>query len=646
MTATFEEDTLVYDCESATVEGLPNPHKDIFRIFACYSYKTDKTLFLTRKEDIQRMIDTHKYLVGFNNNGSIDVEGYDNILLKRLGIKFDYKIMIDLRAIIKQRASQMKIEAGMLGDIIMSYSLKEISEILGIVDKETGKMELDYNLLKKETWTPEEIKLIRDYTQRDIDVTRKMYEWLEEYFWPFRSFLNEEDIRKKVYLTATFAKLVYKIICKQMQWKEEYGEKDADESEERIKGGYVSYPAGERFDGNIYVFDYASLYPHAMMQANLHSRRKSNVDDNRPVWNGGGKWQVQGEYYSDQMGNVAKLFQKWYKDRLEYKKNKDRREYTLKIALNASYGMTDDPYYRLIYDKIAAGDCTGLGRQFVKYARKRFREEGFKVIYTDTDSIYLQDVNNNRDKLMETKKKIIEEIKQTMPFPQDTFDLALEAEAKYMFFFKGGNEKEDDEDIEPDDFINKSLGFMKKNYIYVQNDGKLVIKNLGLRKKSNSGLSKEIFWNRLVPKIKEGTIKFSRKYILDLINELLQKDINYAVMRKEVGQIEQYVKSEGSLPAQIARQYGSGIHFLVPNTKNIGIGKGKKYCTVSEFKAKGCTYKDIDIEGVLNELDYFILPPVTRDIFSFSSNNEKAPKEEASSAIPNTNPLSGFLRGG
>lgn len=646
---TFDENTLIYDIESSTAEGLPDGNKDTLKLFACYSYKLKKILFLTKKEDIQKIINSHHYLIGFNNQGGKDGEGYDNLVLKRFGIKFDYKIIIDLRTIFKERAQQMKVDAGMLGDIIMSYSLKEISKIIGVVNDETGKLEIDYKIMNKDTWTAEEVRLIKEYTSRDIEVTRKMYEWVEDYFWAFRDFLSVEDVRKKTYLTASTARVVYKIICRAMNWKEDFGEKTGDEGEERIKGGYVSYPAGERFDGNIYVTDFASLYPHIMMMANLHNRHNPETMDGRPTWNGGGKWKVQGEYYADYQGGVAKLLQKWYGDRAVYKKNKDKREYTLKIVMNTIYGMTDDPYYKLVYDKIAAGDCTGLGRQFTKYARKRFRESGFKVIYSDTDSIFLQGKDNDTDKFLEVKQAIIDEIKASVPFPQDTFNLALEDKAKYIFFFKGGTEKEEDEDMDDDDYFNRSLGYMKKNYIFVTDNDKVVIKNLGLRKKSNSELSKKIFWGHLVPKIKEGQIKFSRKYIMDLIEELLKKDIKLASLRKDVGTPERYVKSEGSLPAQISRKYGPGICFLIPNTRSIGVGKGKSYCTEQEFKEHGLTYKDVDISGVLSEIDYFIKPPVTVDIFSFESPvvlpkaDEGTRPERPASTTPSA---FGFLRSG
>lgn len=198
------------------------------------------------------------------------------------------------------------------------------------------------------------------------------------------------------------------------------------------------------------------------------------------------------------------------------------------------------------------------------------------------------------------------------------FGLKLEADIKYIYFFKGTNTKEEvDDDLDDDDFVNKSKMLLKKNYIFVTTDNKLVIKNLGIRKKSNSALSKKIFQEYLVPEIIKGKIKFSKKYITDLINELLQKDISLAFMRKEVGNIDQYKKSETSLPAQICKKYGSGIHFLIPNIKGIGVGKGKSFCTKKEFDNNHLTYKDIDTENVLSELGYFIMAVPQRDIFSY-----------------------------
>ena len=158
---------------------------------------------------------------------------------------------------------------------------------------------------------------------------------------------------------------------------------------------------------------------------------------------------------------------------------------------------------------------------------------------------------------------------------------------------------------------------MKKNYIFVTKEGKVEIKNLGIRKKSNSALSKKIFNEDLIPKIKEGQVKFSKTFITNLINKYLEGDIMLAALRKDVGTLEQYKKSPTGLQAQISQKYGSGIHFLIPNTKNIGVGKGKSYCTEDEFKERKLNWTHIDTTGIWKELDYFIKPQKVISIFDF-----------------------------
>jgi hypothetical protein len=159
---------------------------------------------------------------------------------------------------------------------------------------------------------------------------------------------------------------------------------------------------------------------------------------------------------------------------------------------------------------------------------------------------------------------------------------------------------------------------MKKNYIYVETNNKLTIKNLGIRKKNISALSKEIFWKYLVTDIiNKGEIEFPKTHIKNLMIELLEKDLSLAYMRKEVGPLSQYKKSPNGIQAQISKVYGSGIHFLIPNNKHIGIGKKVKYCNIDEFKKYDMKISDIDFTNFWKELNYFIKPKKEYDLFSF-----------------------------
>lgn len=200
------------------------------------------------------------------------------------------------------------------------------------------------------------------------------------------------------------------------------------------------------------------------------------------------------------------------------------------------------------------------------------------------------------------------------------FQLQLEEELDYAFFFKGQTkeDKESDSEMDDDDIINKPKGLLKKNYVLVTKDKRIIIKNLGIKKKSNSLLSRKIFWDYLVPKIKEGECKFSKAQLRNIILELLEKDVTLAAMRKDVGHFEQYKeKSPTSLPAQISQRYGSGIHFLIPNLRGIGVGKGKHYCSIEEFKKHNMTIDHIDLDNVWKELNYFIKPVKTKTVFDF-----------------------------
>lgn len=610
MSNSIYEEVLVYDIETR-VWGKPDVTKDKLKLFGCYSYKTGKYYNLSNKDEIQMIINNHKILVGFN------IKRYDNEVLTRHGISLQYKIIVDLYEVFDKRAGGMKIEKGMLGDLLIEKSLDYITRTLDIVNDNEAKIKIDYKKFMKDEWSPEEYKEIMIYLRRDVEVTKKLYEWTENYFSAFKDFLNENDVRKKLYITTSLAKFTYKAICKELGLEEKYGV--INEDAETIGGGYVAYPSGEEYKDNIYCLDFTSLYPHIMIQCNIHGRIKQGYFGEG--WHGNEVWSVEGFYNNKELNQIAKLLQKWFKDRLEYKRQKDRREYTIKILLNTFYGITDNEYYDNVFDKIGSGDITRLGRQWVKYARKVFRDEGYLIIYTDTDSVYIQAPSGKgKEEVLKIKDKIINDIKQTVPFPQDTFNMALEAEIKYMWFFKGQIDiNEDTKEYDSDDFINKNKGWMKKNYIYVSTDGKLVIKNLGIRKKSNSKLSQKIFWEYLVPRIKMGEIKFSRTFIKGLINDMLKQNISLAALRKDVGNFEQYNKSPTSLPAQISKKYGVGIHFLIPNIKGIGVGKAKdkSYCTIEEFNEHKLTYKDIHLENVLNELDYFIKPVVNGNIFSY-----------------------------
>ena len=403
----MNNDILVMDIETQTF-GKPDVTKDKFKIFGCYSYKTNKIYLLTDKEQIQKVINTHKFLVGFNN------KEYDNPILQREGFDLQYKIIIDLRQIFKSRAGEMKIKEGMLKDLLMRYSLDYITKTLGIVNEEEGKIQIDYNLFKKDSWTKEEIKLISDYTKRDIEVTKKLYEWVEKYFESFKAFLTDEDVRKKTYLTDKMAVFTYKVMCKELGVSPDFDIDDEDNKS--YTGGYVAYPTGEHFSNNLALFDYSSLYPNIFIQCNLFTSN-CKCCTLKEKWSGSNFFKINGSYCSKELGKIEKIYKKFFVLRKKCKEEKNPFEYVYKILLNSGYGITANPKFKHLYNKQAASDCTAIGRDIILYTRKRFREEGYSNVMSDTDSICIQFPEGKKiSDAVDLSKKIVLEIQQYMPF--------------------------------------------------------------------------------------------------------------------------------------------------------------------------------------------------------------------------------------
>ena len=605
---------LVYDLETRRTGDSIDGNEAEVRVFGCYSYLFDTYKVFTNKNDMKNYLDKHKYLVGFNTLG------FDNLVLsndkffdgyfrknfnrktKETTAYFLRGVDIDLRKVLKDRASSMKIKEGMLKDLIMSYSLDFITQLLGLVDENSSKMDFDYELLQKDYWTREEQIKIKEYTLRDIEITKKLYEWIEEYFDSFKSGLSEKDILQKKYITTPPSVYAYKIICNRLNWSEDY---NYGADHERYDGGYVSYPAGERFvNQDILCFDFNSLYPHIFIQCNLFSKMNGG-------WHGGHLFKTVDSYDDKTQGIIEKELQNMYNDRAELKKKGDPREYSLKIVLNTLYGLTGNETFVQLYKPNTAGDCTRLARDWIFLARKMFRDNGFSVVYSDTDSVYVINHHETRDKILAVKDDIVTKIKSSVPFPADTFDMGIDDEIYGIFFFKGkSKDNKDDDFMDEDDIKYKPLGFMKKNYIYVAKDDKspdgkkVVIKNLGIRKKSSSPLSKELFKNVLIPKIKSDLkVKFPKRFFKDYLSRqpLDKFQIRFSVNNKET------YKLTSSIQYQIAEKYGSGVHYLIPNTK-FGIGKDKKYCTIEEFRKNKLRDDHIIYDGIWNELEYFIEP--------------------------------------
>lgn len=305
------QDILIYDLECSS-SGDPDPETDILKIFGAYSYKTDKYYVIpyTDRKFIEKIIDNHKFFVGFNN------KDYDNPILKRFDYKLNNKIIIDLQQIIKDRAGAMKTNKGMLDNVLMKFSLDYITRFLDLVDDETAKGDIDYTIFDKDAWSKEEVQKIKFYTERDLEITKKLYEWLEDYFWCFRDFLPNEEVQNKTYLTDKLPKFVYKADCNAMGWEPEYnfGDEIEDEDDTPISGGYCAYPAGDKFAAIIKKINDIIHYKNLIVQLDFSCLpvdtiircKKGNVYQNKKIQNIKVGEHLLGQYNEEIVGGINK----------------------------------------------------------------------------------------------------------------------------------------------------------------------------------------------------------------------------------------------------------------------------------------------------------------------------------------------------
>ena len=585
-----KETLLIYDLETNAID----PNVAVPQLMGCKSSISDEFVWTSNIDEMVALINGADIIVGYNN------KEYDDVIMTRYGANFRGKVNIDLMQIIHGKGFGNDLgrkgiittrDGTHLGTILHGKSLADTTRALG------GPLKIgdfDYDLFKHKfgTLTEEQQKLALEYLEADIEATQYIYEYLEEYFanfkdggitidGEFRPFMRDDQIQKKQYLTASTAAWTYKAICNLAGLEEKYNNAE----HEGYGGGFVALPTQEYAKGDIYCLDYNSLYPHIMIQANLYGPQRE-IDNGFHLR---GMSETTGTYNCKTLAPVGRVLKELYAKRLEYKKEKDAKEYTIKIIINTIYGLLGNPAFASVYNHTAAADCTRLGRSWVNAARLHFKEHGYTVLYTDTDSVYLLDPFHDKDRLLAVKDKHINDIKRTVPFPQDTFDMGIDDEIRYMAFFKGSGGN-----------------FLKKNYLYVTKDGKLKLKGLPIVKSTSTKLGRVIFDKHIAPLIiNENVHKVQRKDLDKWVEEELAADLSVASVFYKVRDLAEY-NSMTSIQAQVAKAKGPGQYNLLKLKREHqkGIGGGRNYLDVND--AEGLRISALDLSKTWAELGHFI----------------------------------------
>lgn len=563
---------LIYDLETSSTD----PALAIPSVMGFYSSETDDSFKWT--DDIATMvnlINEHDVIVGYNN------QEYDDVIMARYGARF--KVNVDLLKIVHgsgfgndkgRKSIIMTPDGDLLSEVCHSKKLEELSPLLGGPEKLSGDVDYAWFRQPLSTLPPEIHAKALTYVEHDLLATRHIYEYMEAHFSDirdggieidgvFKKFMSTKNVVEKKYLVSSVASMTYKIICNLTGLPEVYN--DAKYRED-FDGGFVAPPTQESAQGNIYCLDYNSLYPHIMIMHNLYG---------------------QGDI--SKMHPVCDVLQQIFNLRAKYKQEKDSRQYTLKIIINTMYGLLGNPIFTSVSDYKAAAKCTSVGQEWCRLARKIFSDAGYNVLYSDTDSVYLQDPFGDKGRLIRTKQKIVDTILDSVPFKSPTFDMGIDEEIDYIAFFKGADGQ-----------------LKKKNYLYVTKSGKVEIKGLSIKKRDSIPLARHIYLKYIEPDLRTYRCrhKWPKAQIEKWVADELRTDILLAAKSVSVKPADQYSAKTNYL-CKISERLGEGRHkiFKLRQAHEKGMGKNADYVSAKEVTPD---IYQLDLSGVFVTLAPFI----------------------------------------
>ncbi len=510
-------------------DSLNNPKSKIFRkVITFKKFKTDKDYieFVSNEGALisrfREVIEEYKpdAIVGYFSD-SFDMP-YINTRAQKYNINLDLGLEYSPLKLTKGAVNSAFIPGIPHIDIYrfirntMVTSLKTDTLSLDSVSNELlgeGKADVDVSQLA-ETWDnkPEELERFCEYNLKDSQLTYGLFKYL---------FFNIAEMVKIVGLSLfdvtrmPFSQLVEWFLIKQTQLYDVLVMNKPNQDEVRArfkktyKGAFVVEPKPGLYQ-DIAVFDFRSLYPSIIASHNISlstfrcsccegKAKKVPVDD-EDYW-----------FCERKKGFISQIIEELITRRMRIneimKKEKKEnrlllaRSQTLKTLANSFYGYLGF-YGSRWYSIESATSVTAWGRFYINQVIEKAEKEGFKVLYGDTDSVFL----SLKGKARKNAIKFVEGVNQNLP---GVMELEFEE-----FYPKGI-------------FVSAKLGDAgaKKKYALLDESGNIKIKGFEMVRRNWSAIAKEVQQNVLSIILKEDDIEKAFKYVRKVINELKDKTI-------------------------------------------------------------------------------------------------------------------------
>ena len=334
------------------------------------------------------------------------------------------------------------------------YDLEYVIEKEGL---ETEKIHIEKSF--KETWkTNPEIILHRNYNDLvamvQLEAKCGVIQFHEEIAkvagLPLDKTLSRKNIIDTLLLRTFHGKYMFPT-------ERAYLKLEVKSDDYKLPGAYVIKPEEEKVWDYVFVFDFKEMYPMIILAYNISVETLSVagtkvVDENHKFWDPSvreGVIPLLVKMLREKRNEKKqlKLQAKTEDERIKY----ERQEKAWKYCTNACYGILDYEGFRLCrriwmkdgYRNPVAEAVTLKGQELIKYIAGRCKEDGIKVIYGDTDSIFVvYDATDDNfldvaNQLQQKLANYLLEYERKNNLPEGHFKMELDKVYRKMWIRKG-----------------------------------------------------------------------------------------------------------------------------------------------------------------------------------------------------------------
>lgn len=604
-----------FDCEMLSTLGMPDPEKDPIIVIAIKwgeSEKEEEVLQGGEREILQGFVEKIKQvdpdvIVGYNQ------DAFDWPYIRRRAEKL--KVSLNLGrdgSAITFKGGRPKI-AGRLNvdlyDIALRITDVKVKKLENIAEFLGAKVEIEDIEAKdiNKYWQTDKDKVLA-HAKRDV----------------IHTYIIAKELLPMHYELARLIRLPLDDVSRmgrgrQVDWlllseARKLGEIAPNAREapmESYEGAFVIEPERGLHE-NVAELDFASMYPSIMIAYNVSPDTITNENDCYIAPEVGYKFRKQPDGFFRRI--LRMLIERRREIKIEMKvlsesdprfKLLDIKQQTLKILTNSLYGYMGWSGARW-YCKECAEATTAWGRHFIKTSAKIAQELGFKVLYGDTDSIFVTKPGKSLNELEKEVDRLISEISNKIPV-----QIELDELFKTIFFVE------------------------KKRYAGLTAEGKILVRGLEVRRGDWCELAKRAQRGVIEIILKEKDPKKALDYIKEIVGAIREGKIkleDYVIYKGLTKKPSKYEAVQAHVKAvkkaeEIGIFYpvGSKVGFVI--VKGVGNIGDRAYPTdmIEDFDGENLRIKLKSGEEIKKlDRDYYIehqiIPAVLRILerFGFS----------------------------